>query len=81
MGANGYHAYDLTGQLEYWSNDDLLAYIADSETMMGLEKHHIIRLAQELADRFPIESEYEDEEEEEGDGTYAGRFRGRESND
>lgn len=69
---------DLTANLEFWSNTDLIEYIADSELMMGLEKYQVIRLAQELADRFPYDVEFEEEEDEEDESD--GRFHGTEDN-
>lgn len=84
MAANGYNAYDLTGQLEFWTDKDLCDYIADSDVMMGLEKYQVIRLAQELADRFPLSDGDEYEEDEFGsEDPYGdnGRFHGREDNE
>lgn len=84
MTGNGYDSYDLTGQLEFWSNEDLIRFVEDSETMMELEKHHVVRLAQEIAMRFTpfSEQEYDDsEDDDDDDNEYGRRFHGREFNE
>lgn len=79
-GTNGNGNYEISANLEWWRNDDLVSFVLDNETMMGLEKHHIIRFAQELAMRFEpfmfVEDVEDEEDEDEGDG----RFHGREHN-
>lgn len=58
----GSSSYDVTDNLEVWSNEDLLGWIFDGELMMGLEKYQVVRMAQEVAVRFEPYSIAEDEE-------------------
>lgn len=75
MATNG-HKYELTENLELWENKDLINYVQDTDAMMGLEKHQIILMAQELAYRYEphaeAEEEYDDEEEDDDNGEYNG---------
>jgi hypothetical protein len=51
---NGHHSYELTENLGVWSDNDLVNYVLDTESLMGLEKFEVGRLAQELARRFDV---------------------------
>lgn len=66
MATNG-HKYELTENLELWTNPDLIKYVQDTDAMMGLEKHQLILMAQELAYRYEPHAEAEEEYEEEDD--------------
>lgn len=59
---SGRSSYDVTDNLEVWSNEDLLGWIFDGELMMGLEKYQVVRMAQEVAARFEPYSFGEDED-------------------
>ena len=49
---NGRSDYDVTENLEVWSDDDLLSWVLDAELMLGLEKYQVVLMAQELAMRY-----------------------------
>lgn len=75
MSTNGHNTYDLTEALERWDTYDLINFLLDSETMLGLEKYQIVLLAQECAERLEIElaadedAEYDDEDDEDEPGS------------
>lgn len=49
---NGRSEYDVTENLEAWSDEDLLSWVFDAELMLGLEKYQVVKMAQEVAVRF-----------------------------
>lgn len=75
MSTNGHNTYDLTEALERWDTYDLISFLLDSETMLGLEKYQIVLLAQECAERLEIElaadedAEFDEDDEDEGAGS------------
>lgn len=59
---NGRASYDVTENLEAWTNEDLLGWVFDGELMMGLEKYQVVRMAQEVAARYEPYAEDESTE-------------------
>jgi hypothetical protein len=49
---NGHGKYELTQNPGLWTDDALVNYVLDTESIMGLEKFEVARLAQEVASRF-----------------------------
>ena len=60
---NGRSEYDVTENLEVWSDEDLLSWIFDAELMLGLEKYQVVLMAQELATRYEPFAGFEIDEE------------------
>lgn len=67
MTTNGHGKYELTQHLELWTDKDLANYVLDTDSIMGLEKFEIVKLAQEIAMRYEpfIGDEFGEEEDDE----------------